>query len=136
MENRFVIYSDGGSRGNPGPAAIGFIIQEHSGQTLFEEGRFIGTTTNNIAEYTAIAQALKKALELKGREVVCYLDSELVVKQINGAYRVKDENIKKYYQQICRLLPLFEKVIFEHVLRNKNKAADRLVNVALDEAHE
>lgn len=133
MEEDLIIYSDGGSRGNPGPAALGFLIQNQSGGTLFKEGRFIGITTNNTAEYQAVTAALTKALQFKSREVVCYLDSELVVKQLNGQYRVKNPRIIVYYNNLKKIISLFSKVQFKHIPREKNHEADRLVNQTLDD---
>lgn len=136
MESPLIIYSDGGSRGNPGVAAIGFVIRKESGQELFKEGRCIGVATNNAAEYQALTAALKKALEFKGRQATCYLDSELVVKQLNGQYRVKDARILNYYRALVKIIRRFEKVDFKHVRREKNGEADSLVNQALDALHE
>lgn len=136
MESHLIIYSDGGSRGNPGRAAIGFVIKNLSGEELFREGRAIGVATNNAAEYQALTEGLKKALELKARRVSCYLDSELVVKQLNGQYRVKDLQILNYYRALVKIIRRFEKIDFKHIPREKNLEADSLVNEALDTLHE
>ncbi len=129
---KITIFSDGGSRGNPGPAAIGFIIKNKNGETICKEGRFIGLTTNNCAEYTALTEALKMAANLGAKEVSCFLDSELVVRQLNGQYKVKDANIKKYFSTLVGVLPAFTKFSFAHVTRDRNFEADKLVNQALD----
>lgn len=126
------IFSDGGSRGNPGPAAIGFIIKNKNGDIICREGQFIGLATNNRAEYWALTEALKRATSLGIREARCFLDSELVARQLNGQYKVRDNNIKKYFQNLREILPNFSKISFNHVTRNNNFEADRLVNEALD----
>jgi ribonuclease HI len=126
------IYSDGGARGNPGPAAIGFVIQDAKGKVLFEKGEKIGEATNNQAEYQAIRFALEKAKELKGTELECFLDSELVVKQLSGEYKVKDKDLAVQYLKIWNLQNEFKSVTYKHIYREKNTAADSLVNQALD----
>jgi ribonuclease HI len=128
----FVVFSDGGSRGNPGPAAIGFVIRDEGGEILYKEGRAIGVSTNNCAEYTALKEALKKAVALGAKEVSCFLDSELVVRQLNGQYKVRDVNIKKYFGELQDVLSAFTKASFNHIGRDKNFEADKLVNQALD----
>lgn len=129
---KLVINTDGGSRGNPGPGAIGVVIKSAEGTLLKEFGRFIGHVTNNQAEYQALIEALQEATELNAKEIEFNLDSELVVKQINGEYKVKDEKMKGYYTKVKSLEGNFEKVIYKHVYREKNKEADSLVNQALD----
>lgn len=129
---KFIIYSDGGARGNPGPAAIGYVIFEN-GIELIREKKFIGEATNNQAEYEALVQALSQAVSLGGQEVWCYLDSELVVKQLKGLYKVRDIKLKPKTNEVFRLSSKFKSLIFEHVPREKNKLADQLVNEALDE---
>lgn len=128
-----VIFCDGGSRGNPGAAAVGFVIQDHKGTILFEEGRFLGPATNNVVEYLALFTALSKALTLGFRQAECFLDSELVVKQLNGLYRVKDAKIKTVFSKVSDLARKFDKVHFIHIERSRNSRADELVNQALDE---
>lgn len=134
MENKIVMYTDGGSRGNPGPAAIGVWVE-----TLNKKyGECIGTKTNNDAEYEALISGLKKAKALLGKEkargfeVECFLDSELAVKQLNHEYKLKEERIQKYFIEIWNLMLDFKKVSFTHIPREKNKIADALVNEALD----
>ncbi len=131
----FLIYTDGGARGNPGPAAIGAVV---GGK---EYGETIGRTTNNIAEYQAVVFALKKAKQLLGKEkaaktkVELRADSELLVNQLNGQYKVKEESFFPLFMEIWNLRQDFGEVVFRHIPREQNKAADRLVNQALDSAN-
>jgi len=135
MKNLIKMYTDGGSRGNPGPAAIGIWI-ETLGKKYSE---CIGKATNNVAEYQALIFGLKKLKQLLGKEkarqyeVECYLDSELVVKQLNHEYKLKEEYIQKNFIEIWNMMLDFQKVTFQHIIREKNKVADSLVNLALDE---
>ncbi len=124
--------TDGGARGNPGPSAIAFVLKEGS-VLVASEGEFIGTVTNNVAEYKALIKGLSFAKSLNVRELTCYMDSELVVKQLNGQYRVKDEDLKKLFKDVKVLLLAFKSVVFIHVPRSKNKEADKIVNTVLDE---
>lgn len=131
MHNYLNIYSDGGSRGNPGPAAIGAIFYADNIK-ISECSEFIGNATNNEAEYKALIMALLKAKTLKAKNLSCYLDSELVVKQLNREYRIKDDKIIPLFIKIWNLMFDFDKVTFTHIPREKNKAADTLVNKTLD----
>ncbi len=124
------LYTDGGARGNPGPAGIGCVLQ--MGTETVSKGEYIGEATNNVAEYKALRAGLKMALEKKVTHLDCFLDSELVVKQIRGEYRVKHPDMKALYDQVQELTRGFEVVSFQHVLRAKNKKADKLVNLAID----
>lgn len=126
------IHTDGGARGNPGPAAIGAVIQDETGKVLSTISEYIGETTNNQAEYRALHEALKKAVEYKPQTVECRLDSLLVVKQMNGEYKVKDAELGKIYIQVWNLSQQFADIRFTHVRREHNKEADALVNKALD----
>ncbi len=134
---KFTIHTDGGSRGNPGPAAIGVVIK---GQVMgaSEYGEYIGITTNNEAEYRAVIFALKKVKQLVGGDnaakshLIFYMDSELLVKQLSHEYKVKDDNIQKLFIEVHNLKLDFGKVEFKHVLRGKNTDADKLVNQVLD----
>jgi len=134
MEKKIVMYTDGGSRGNPGPSAIGIYI-ETLGKKYHE---CIGTRTNNEAEYEALIFGLKKIKQLFGKVktknavVECFLDSELVVKQLNHEYKLNDQKIKEFFLEIWNLTIEFSEVKFSHVRREKNKIADALVNEALD----
>ena len=125
------IHIDGGAHGNPGPAAFAYVIMQ-DGQLLAEEAGKLGHTTNNVAEYTALVRALERALELGGKRLHIRGDSELLVKQMNGQYRVKSEQLKDLYEEACQLRRKFESVKIEHVFRSANSHADRLCNEALD----
>ena len=130
--NSVVIHTDGASRGNPGPAAIGVVIAEPSGRVLVEFGEALAPTTNNVAEYTAVVRALERAAELGARRVQVMMDSQLVVRQLNGSYRVKHRDMLPLYRKVLELIQRFEQVSFEHVPREENAEADRLANQALD----
>ena len=129
---RVTIWVDGASRGNPGRAAMGVIIKDERGELMARISRRIGTTTNNQAEYRAIIAALEKAIELGATHVVINSDSELVVKQLNGRYRVKNAHLKPLYQKIKQLQSSLEEFTITHIPREQNKEADRLANKALD----
>jgi ribonuclease HI len=132
MSDTCVINTDGGSRGNPGPAAFGYVIRFDGKPPLREKG-YLGTATNNVAEYTGVLRALQHALELGVKHVTLLSDSELMVKQMNGVYQVRNANILPLYRQVKALLPHFTKVIFKHVPREENSDADALCNEAMDE---
>ena len=119
-----VIYSDGASSGNPGKAGIGGVVSV--GAETFEFSRSIGITTNNVAEYSALIEALKKAVEMGATEVQVFMDSELAVRQINGQYKVRHENIKPLYEEAVSLLSTFDKFSIRHIPREQNKRADAL----------
>jgi len=126
------IYTDGGSRGNPGPAGIGVVIMNSDGLVVEKISEYIGEATNNQAEYQALILGLQEARFFKARSVHCYLDSELVVKQLNGKYKVKNQNMKPLFSIVQSLIKNFEKARFKHIPREKNEQADELVNKALD----
>jgi len=128
----FIIHSDGGARGNPGPAAIGAVIAAADGSEIQYISKTIGETTNNQAEYQAIIAGLEKALEMGAEEAQCFLDSELVVKQLNREYKVKNKELAPLFVKVFNLSHQFKKVSFTHIFREANKEADRLVNEALD----
>ncbi len=130
---KLVIFTDGGARGNPGPAGIGAVIYNDKGKTVGSHREFIGEATNNVAEYKALILALKKAEELGGKNLVINMDSELIVRQMNGQYKIKEPALKDLAREVFKLLNKFNKVVFKHVERAKNKEADKLVNQALDE---
>ncbi|MEJ0021295.1 MAG: ribonuclease HI family protein [Candidatus Doudnabacteria bacterium] len=132
--SKLILYTDGGARGNPGPAAIGIAIFDQSGKELKRLGQMIGETTNNQAEYKALIAGLEAAEKLNATEVVCHLDSELVVKQMQGKYKVREPGLQDLAPQVFRLLGKFKHVQFVHVPREKNQLADELVNEALDKA--
>lgn len=129
---KYIIYSDGGARGNPGPAAIGAVIKDEQGLEIQYISQKIGETTNNQAEYKAIIAALEKALEMGAEHAECFLDSELVVQQLNHKYKVKNKDLAPLFLKVHNLSLQFKKISFHHVMREKNKEADRLVNEALD----
>ena len=129
-----MIYSDGGSRGNPGPAASAFIALSENNAILMKDARCIGSRTNNQAEYEALISALEFASKLKAEEVVCHLDSELVTQQLNGEYSVKNPKLKKLWLRVHDLEKGFKKVSYSNVPRAHPsiQAADTLVNEVLD----
>jgi ribonuclease HI len=126
------IHTDGGSRGNPGPAAAGVVITNEKGKILFSRGYYLGTATNNVAEYEGLLRALMEATRLGGTELDIYCDSELLVKQINGEYRVKNAKLRPLHRQIMRQLAEFDRTAVQHIYRNDNVEADALVNAVLD----
>jgi ribonuclease HI len=131
MSDTWTIYTDGGSRGNPGPAAYAYVIKR-PGVADIEEKVYFGQTTNNIAEYTGLVKALEHAKELGGRKLVVNSDSELMVKQMNGQYRVKNAGLLPLYQQAVALRKQFDSVAIKHVYREQNAQADALCNEAMD----
>lgn len=127
MNKKLTIYTDGGARGNPGPAGIGVFVKD-----VGEYKEYIGKTTNNQAEYKAVILALEKAKELGAEELDFFLDSELVVKQLKREYKVKHPDLAPLFLKVWNLSMGFKKVTFTHVRREQNKEADRLVNEAID----
>ena len=128
------LFSDGGSRGNPGPAAIGAVLQQPDGTHLAGFKDYLGEATNNQAEYRALLLGIQKAKEYGAHTLHCFLDSELVVKQLRREYKIKDPNLSQLFIKIWNISQGFEKIDFTHIPREKNKEADLLVNQALDEA--
>jgi len=126
------MFADGGSRGNPGPAASGAVLFDEGGAVLREVGTFLGVATNNVAEWTGLVTGLEAALELGIDDLAVRLDSELVVKQISGQYRVKHEGLIPLHAKAKVLLRKFARVDVQHVRRKENAAADALVNQVLD----
>jgi ribonuclease H / adenosylcobalamin/alpha-ribazole phosphatase len=124
--------TDGGARGNPGPAAYGFVLESEDGDVLAAQGRAIGRATNNVAEYSGLVAGMKKAAELGVRELEVVSDSELLVKQMRGEYRVKNEALKELWEDASDLERKFARVRYTAVRRAHNELADRLVNEALD----
>jgi ribonuclease HI len=127
------IHTDGAARGNPGPASFAYVITR-PGQPAIEEYGGLGDTTNNIAEYTALVKALERAAQLGGRRVHIYSDSELMIKQMLGKYKVKNPGLKSLYEEANQLRGQFESVGFSHIAREQNRRADELCNLALDGA--
>ncbi len=134
----YIMYSDGGSRGNPGAAAYGFVVDDKTGTSLLAVGKAIGETTNNVAEYSGVIEGLKALRARIGKvsakkvHVEARMDSELAVKQMNGIYKIKAENIAPLFIVLWNLKQDFASVTFVHVRREMNKRADALVNEALD----
>ncbi len=132
---KLIIYTDGASRGNPGPASFGFTISDKKGKLLHEFGKYIGITTNNVAEYTAVLEALKYTKERYGKlplEIELYADSKLVVEQLSGRFKIKSAHLKPIIEKIKILSLELGGAVHGHVPRSKNYAADRLANLALD----
>jgi probable phosphoglycerate mutase len=126
------LFTDGGARGNPGPAAYGFVLEADDGTVLAAEGKAIGRATNNVAEYRGLIAGLERALELGLANVTVVSDSELVVKQMRGEYRVKNEALRDLRDEVERLASKLGRVQYTNVRRAENELADRLVNEALD----
>lgn len=138
MNQQFIklrINTDGGSRNNPGHAAIGFVIATLEGETLAAEKKYIGIATNNEAEYQAMLSGLTHVRNFfpQCQEIDIYADSELMIKQLNGEYKIREEHLKRFAEAIKVLIREFSVANLHHVLRTNNKAADKLVNAALDE---
>jgi ribonuclease HI len=129
---RLVVNVDGGARGNPGPAAIAAVVTADDGTVITERGQVIGPATNNVAEYQALLLGLELARELGASEVELIGDSELVVRQVRGEYRVKDTGLRELHGEVQAALAGFERWSIRHVRREQNAEADRLVNEALD----
>jgi len=129
---KFIIYTDGGARGNPGPAGIGVVIYNEKRQVVAEVKEYLGETTNNQAEYRAVIAALHKSKALGGEELEFNLDSELVVKQLNREYKVKNKELAPLFLSIHNLSVDFKKISYRHIPREENKEADRLANEAMD----
>jgi ribonuclease HI len=128
------LFTDGGARGNPGPAAYGFVLEAEDGTVLAAEGKAIGVATNNVAEYSGLVAGLGKALELQVPDVEVVSDSELMVKQMRGEYRVKNEALRGLFVEASALARNFATIEYRHVKRAHNELADQLVNEALDAA--
>ncbi len=129
---KLIINTDGGARGNPGPAGIGVVIRDESETIIFEHGAYIGDQTNNFAEYSALIKALETARDLGGTDLLVRMDSELIVKQMQGLYKIKEPTLQGLASQVLKLKSNFKSVVFTHVRREFNKDADRMVNQALD----
>jgi ribonuclease HI len=127
-----VAYCDGGSRGNPGPAGFGVYIQDSTGKVLAELSQFLGKQTNNFAEYSALLAALEFAIAQGHRSLRVVSDSELMVKQMKGQYRVNSPELRPLYEEARRRVPQLDHFQIQHVLREKNRHADRLANLAMD----
>ncbi len=132
MNNKLIIHTDGGARGNPGPAAVGVVIQDSQGNILKEVGKYLGKATNNQAEYQAVILALEEAKKMQADQIDFYLDSELVVEQLNRRYKIKDQTLGSLFIKIWNLKSQFRQVNFFHIPREQNKRADAIVNQVLD----
>jgi ribonuclease HI len=131
---KLVVNVDGGARSNPGPAAIGAVVRGAGGEVLEERGERIGTATNNVAEYRALLLGIERAAALGASELELIGDSELIVRQVKGEYKVKDATLRKLHGEVKRALRPFESWSIRHVPRAENAEADRLVNQVLDGA--
>ena len=132
MDETLTLEFDGGSRGNPGPAGIGVVVRAQDGTPLVTLGRFIGRATNNVAEYRALITALEEAKKLGTKRIVIRGDSELIIKQMKGEYRVKHPDMKDLYDEAQFLIHQFDEAKITHNLRHKNELADKLANLAMD----
>lgn len=127
------LFTDGGSRGNPGPAGCGIFIADENMNPLKRGFRYLGDTTNNVAEYTAMQIGIEKCIEMGATEIILKADSKLAIEQLSGNYKIKNENLKKIYDEIQKILKKWGgKIEFIHIPREQNKEADRLSNVAMD----
>ena len=132
MDETLTLQFDGGSRGNPGPAGIGVVVSAQDGTNLVTLGRFIGRATNNVAEYRALITAMQEAEKLGAKKVLIRGDSELVIKQMRGEYRVKNPDMRVLFDEAKRVISRFTSANIEHNLRHKNELADKLANLAMD----
>jgi len=132
LPDKIIAYIDGGSRGNPGPAAAGFTLADSAGTQLQAKAFFLGQATNNVAEYTSLVKALEAAKQIGAEQLTVFSDSELLVRQINGQYKVKSEQIRPFFRQAISLLGEFKNWRVQHITREKNEEADKLVNHALN----
>lgn len=126
-----IIFADGASQGNPGEAGAGVVITDEKGNIIEELKYFLGKTTNNVAEYRALIFALEKARRIKARRLKIFMDSELIVRQIKGEYKVKDLKLKTLYQEVWKLLQKFPEYTINYIAREKNKRADQLAKEAI-----
>ena len=127
----WVVYTDGAAKGNPGPSGAGWLIRDPRGEVRSENRKFLGHGTNNEAEYQALTAALEEAWTLGAEAVQVHLDSELLVRQLNGQYRVKSDRLRIFYQQAQDLLRRFQQYVIIHIPREQNQEADRLANLAI-----
>lgn len=130
------LFSDGASRGNPGLAGAGYVLVDNEGNEILAGYQFLGVCTNNVAEYRALLLGLQAATGKKCRDISVFLDSELIVKQLNGEYRVKDVKLKPLFDEVRKSCALFDRCRFRHVPRSQNQRADQLANMAIDTRNE
>ncbi len=136
VPERIIAYIDGGSRGNPGPAAAAYVLNDKDGKQIQAKAFVLGKATNNVAEYSGLIKALEAAKQIGADKLMVFSDSELLVRQINGQYKVKSEQIRPLFEQAVSLLGQFEDWKVNHILREKNQQADGLLNQALDLGHD
>lgn len=129
---KLYVHTDGGARGNPGPGAIGIVVKDKDKKVIKEIGKYIGKSTNNEAEYKALIEGLQACKKLGGSDIEFYIDSLLVVNQMNGKFKVKDPRMKAFFNEAKVLEKYFKSVLYTHVPREKNFMADKLVNEVLD----
>jgi ribonuclease HI len=132
MPRKLTLFCDGASRGNPGPSSYGYVIFDEENQVVAEQGRVIGSTTNNVAEYEGLIQGLEHCKTLRASSVTVKSDSQLLVRQLTGQYKVKTPHIAELFHRAKALLTAFSEAHFIHIPREENKRADKLANAALD----
>lgn len=132
LQPDLIIFTDGGARGNPGPAAIGVVITAPDGKVINSFGRYIGETTNNQAEYQALIAGLEEAQKIGAKNIECRLDSELLVKQLKREYKIKNKELQPLFLKAWNLSASFKNITYTHIPREKNKQADYEVNKSLD----
>lgn len=130
---KLILYADGGSRGNPGPSGAGAYLEDESGTPVARVYKYLGETTNNVAEYSALIFGLKEALRQKTKKLLIRMDSQLVVRQVEGKYRVKEPTLIKLHRQAMELLEQLPAYSIEHIPREENAEADKLANLAIDD---
>ncbi|MEI8187730.1 MAG: 4a-hydroxytetrahydrobiopterin dehydratase [Candidatus Saccharibacteria bacterium] len=133
-ESELQLYTDGGSRGNPGPSASGFVVLNKDSEVIFSKGVYLGVMTNNQAEYLALKFGIEKLIEYKARNISIFMDSLLIINQMKGTFKIKNQDLLVIYREIKILLNNFDDIKFTHVPRELNKLADAEVNKALDKA--
>lgn len=129
---KLFIHTDGGARGNPGPGAVGVVVKNKNGKVIKEVGKFIGKSTNNEAEYKALIEGLKTCQDYETTELEFYIDSLLIVSQLNGKFKVKDSRMRMLFNEAKKIEAKYKKVVYTHVPRTKNFQADKIVNEVLD----
>jgi ribonuclease HI len=133
MKGRLILYADGGARGNPGPAGAGACLEDGEGHVIAEVCEYLGETTNNVAEYSALRLGLQEALKHRPASLKIRLDSQLIVRQLDGSYQVKQPHLQELHREVRALLEKFPHYEIEHIPREQNERADRLANQAMDQ---
>lgn len=134
LKGSLLLYTDGASRGNPGDAGAGIVILDEQGEELVAQGKYLGTCTNNVAEYQALILGLTQATQLSGRSIEISLDSQLIVRQIQGLYKVKSSDLQPLFAKVQGLLSTFDSYEIRHIPREENKRADQLANQGIDDS--